>query len=88
MPDDEDQIRTLIHRWARAVHDGDLPSRRDHADKHRDVSTSHPLRRRCAGLDAYRETCPPFFDGRHRAAVFDIESLDGSPAARSLSPTP
>ena len=33
MPDDEGQIRTLIEKWADAVHDGDLEGvLRDHSD--------------------------------------------------------
>src|SRR5262245_51062772 len=72
----EQQIRDLIERWAAAVHDGDLPT----------VLASHapdivmfdvpPPEQGVRGLDAYRQTWPPFFEWQAAGAVFEIESLD------------
>lgn len=76
MPHDEDQIRTLIQRWARAVHDGDMDGVLvDHAD---DIVMFDvpPPQDGVRGLDAYRETWPPFFEWQAQGAVFDIESLE------------
>jgi uncharacterized protein (TIGR02246 family) len=72
--DDESQIRTLIERWATAVHDGDLPTvLADHAD---DIVMFDvpPPDQGVRGIDAYRQTWPPFFEWQRRAS-FDIESL-------------
>ena len=73
--DDESQVRTLIERWATAVHGGDLPAvLADHAD---DIVMFDvpPPDQGVRGIDAYRETWPPFFAWQQRAS-FDIESLD------------
>jgi uncharacterized protein (TIGR02246 family) len=76
MADDEAEIRSLIERWADAVHRGDLPEvLADHADDivMFDVPPPHDGVR---GLDAYRETWPPFFEWQAQAASFEIVSLD------------
>src|SRR5918997_90718 len=76
MPDDEGQIRTLIERWADAVHRGDLDGvLADHADDivMFDVPPPHEGVR---GIDAYRETWPPFFEWQAQGASFAIVSLD------------
>jgi uncharacterized protein (TIGR02246 family) len=76
MPDDEDQIRSLIERWAAAVHTGDLDGvLADHAP---DIVMFDvpPPNEGVRGIDAYRETWPPFFTWQESGAVFDIESLD------------
>ena len=75
MQEDEEQIRTLIERWAEAVHVGDINRPRGPLRRHRDV------RRAAAydgvrGIDAYRETWPPFFEWQARGASFEIVSLD------------
>src|SRR5262249_34283087 len=72
----EQQIRNLIKRWAAAVHDGDMHT----------VLASHapdivmfdvpPPEQGVRGLDAYRQTWPPFFEWQAAGAVFEIESLD------------
>ena len=77
MPDDENQIRTLIERWATAVHAGDMDAvLADHADDivMFDVPPPHDGVR---GIDAYRDTWPPFFEWQKRA-VFEIVELDVS----------
>ncbi|WP_406101462.1 SgcJ/EcaC family oxidoreductase [Streptomyces sp. NBC_01003] len=76
MTDDERQIRALVERWAAAVHAGDMKGvLADHADDivMFDVPPPHDGVR---GLDAYRETRPPFFEWQAQGAVFDLVSLD------------
>lgn len=76
MATNEEQIRTLIERWAEAVHHGDLTGvLADHTEDivMFDVPPPHQGVR---GLDAYRETWPPFFRWQARGASFEIESLD------------
>jgi uncharacterized protein (TIGR02246 family) len=76
MPDDEQQIRTLVERWAAAVHRGDMDAvLADHADDivMFDVPPPHDGIR---GIDAYRETWPGFFEWQARGASFEIVDLD------------
>jgi uncharacterized protein (TIGR02246 family) len=75
MTDDESAIRALIGRWARAVHAGDMDAvLADHAEDI--VMFDVPPPNEVRGMDAYRDTWPPFFDYQRRGAVFDIVSLD------------
>jgi uncharacterized protein (TIGR02246 family) len=73
---DRDRIRTLIEQWAAAVHAGDLEGVL--ADHSADVVMFDvpPPHDGVRGIDAYRETWPPFFDWQASGAVFDIVSLD------------
>ena len=76
MPTDEEQIRTLIERWARAVHDGDMTTvLAGHAD---DIVMFDvpPPQQGVRGIDAYRDTWPGFFEWQASGAVFELESLD------------
>nr|WP_129666016.1 SgcJ/EcaC family oxidoreductase [Phytoactinopolyspora endophytica] len=76
MADDEAQIRSLIERWATAVHEGDLDTvLADHAD---DIVMFDvpPPDEGVRGIDAYRETWPPFFAWQRQGASFEIVSLD------------
>jgi uncharacterized protein (TIGR02246 family) len=76
MTNDEQQIRSLIERWAAAVHDGDLEAvLADHAD---DIVMFDvpPPDDGVRGIDAYRETWPPFFEWQRRGAFFEIVALD------------
>jgi uncharacterized protein (TIGR02246 family) len=76
MPDDEQQIRTLIESWAAAVHRGDLATvLADHAD---DIVMYDvpPPNDGVRGIDAYRETWPPFFEWQAQGASFEIVSLE------------
>ena len=76
MPDDEEQIRTLVERWAAAVHRGDMGAvLADHSQDivMFDVPPPHDGVR---GIDAYRETWPPFLAWQARGASFEIVSLD------------
>jgi uncharacterized protein (TIGR02246 family) len=72
----ETEIRTLIERWADAVHTGDLPTvLADHAD---DIVMFDvpPPDDGVRGIDAYRETWPPFFAWQAQGARFDIVALE------------
>ena len=75
--DDETQIRTLIERWAEAVHTGDLPTvLADHAE---DIVMFDvpPPDQGVRGIDAYRQAWPPFFAWQQHAS-FDIATLEVS----------
>lgn len=76
MTNDEAQIRGLIERWALAVHEGDLEAvLADHAD---DIVMFDvpPPEDGVRGIEAYRETWPPFFVWQREGACFEIVSLD------------
>ena len=76
MSDDQNEIRTLIEQWAAAVHSGDLTTvLRDHAD---DIVMFDvpPPQDGVRGIEAYRETWPPFFEWQAQGAMFEIVSLD------------
>ena len=76
MTDDEQEIQELIHRWATAVHAGDLDV--VVADHSEDIVMFDvpPPNEGVRGLDAYREIWPPFFEWQRSRASFEIESLD------------
>ena len=76
MADYEQEIRTLINRWADAVHAGDMPGvLEDHTSDivMFDVPPPHDGVR---GIDAYRETWPGFFHWQAKGASFEIVRLD------------
>ncbi|PRX50902.1 uncharacterized protein (TIGR02246 family) [Prauserella shujinwangii] len=76
MTTDEDRIRTLVERWAAAVHAGDLDGvLADHADDIVlfDVPPPHGGVR---GLEAYRDVWPGFFAWQAQGASFEIVSLE------------
>jgi uncharacterized protein (TIGR02246 family) len=72
---DEAAVTALVHRWAQAVHTGDLAA----------VLTDHspdivmfdvpPPDDGVRGLPAYRETWPSFFEWQRRGASFEIVEL-------------
>ena len=73
---DKEEIQGLVHRWAKAVHAGELDTvLADHAD---DIVMFDvpPPEEGVRGLDAYRETWPPFFEWQRSGALFEIDSLD------------
>jgi len=75
MHQDENEIRTLIQNWAKAVHAGDLDSvLADHADDI--VMFDVPPPNEVRGKSAYRETWPPFFEWQKQGASFEIVSLE------------
>jgi uncharacterized protein (TIGR02246 family) len=76
MDDDAAQIRALIERWAKAVHQGDLDGvLADHAD---DIVMFDvpPPNDGVRGIAAYRDTWPPFFVWQQRGASFEIVSIE------------
>jgi uncharacterized protein (TIGR02246 family) len=76
VPNDEEQIRKLIEQWAEAVHRGDMARvLAEHSDDivMFDVPPPHEGVR---GIEAYRDTWPPFFDWQARGGSFDIVSLE------------
>lgn len=72
---DDPAIRDLVHRWARAVHAGDLDGVL--ADHTEDVVMFDvpPPEDGVRGLDAYRETWPAFFEWQRSGAVFEVVEL-------------
>jgi uncharacterized protein (TIGR02246 family) len=74
--DDEQQIRELVERWAAAVHAGDLETvLADHSDDIVMFDVPPPYEG-VRGIDAYRDTWPPFFVWQSRGASFEITSLE------------
>jgi uncharacterized protein (TIGR02246 family) len=76
MKDNETEIRALIEHWAKAVHAGDMDGvLTDHAD---DIVMFDvpPPENGVRGIDAYRETWPPFFKWQKQGALFEIVSVD------------
>ena len=72
---DEAEIRALIERWAEAVHTGDMDGvLAGHAD---DIVMFDvpPPEGGVRGIQAYRETWPPFFEWQRQGAAFEIVSL-------------
>ena len=72
----EQQVRDLVRRWARAVHEGDLDTVL--ADHGEDIVMFDvpPPEQGVRGLDAYRDTWPPFFEWQRSGASFEIEEMD------------
>ena len=73
---DEAEIRALIERWAEAVHTGDMDGvLAGHAD---DIVMFDvpPPEGGVRGIQAYRETWPPFFEWQQQGAAFEIVSLE------------
>ena len=76
MASDEQVIRTLIERWAAAVHDGDLATVvADHADDIVMFDVPPPFRG-LRGIEEYTAAWPPFFEWQRSGAVFEIEELE------------
>src|SRR3712207_6154677 len=73
--DEEAVIRELVHRWARAVHAGDLDGVL--ADHTEDIVMFDvpPPEDGVRGLDAYRGTWPAFFEWQRSGAVFEVVEL-------------
>jgi uncharacterized protein (TIGR02246 family) len=76
MTADEQTIRTLIERWAAAVHDGDLAAVvADHAEDIVMFDVPPPFRG-VRGREDYAAAWPPFFEWQRSGAVFEIDELD------------
>ncbi len=76
MPDDEPQIRTLIQRWAEAVHRGDMEATLADHDADIVMFDVPPPHDGVRGIDAYRETWPGFFVWQAQGALFEIVTLE------------
>jgi len=71
----ESEIRALIERWVTAVQARDLAGvLADHSDDV--VMFDVPPPNEVRGLDAYRDTWPPFFEWLEQGAMFELVSLD------------
>lgn len=74
--DDEQQVRDFVLRWAAAVHEGDLDTvLADHADDLVMFDVPPPYEG-VRGVDAYRDTWPPFFEWQASGASFELTELD------------
>jgi uncharacterized protein (TIGR02246 family) len=71
----ESAIRALIEGWATAVQARDLDAvLADHSEDIQMFDVPPPSELR--GIEAYRESWPPFFEWLRRGAVFEIASLE------------
>lgn len=73
---DEKQIREMVKRWLTAIHAGDLDGvLADHAEDivMFDVPPPHQGVR---GIEAYRQTWPPFFAWLAQGSSYEVESLE------------
>ncbi|TQS46130.1 YybH family protein [Cryptosporangium phraense] len=71
-----EQIRELIERWALAVHTGDLAGVLAHHAPDIVMFDVPPPENGVRGLDAYRDTWPPFFAWQASGAVFEFTELE------------
>ena len=86
MADDERQIRELIERWVNAVHTGDLEAVLADHDASIVMFDVPPPNDGVRGIDAYRDTWPPFFEWQRQGAMFELDTLEvtAGPTSRSL----
>jgi uncharacterized protein (TIGR02246 family) len=76
MTEDEKQIRTLIERWAEAVHEGDMDAvLADHSEDIVMFDVPPPYEG-VRGIESYRQTWPPFFEWQAQGAAFELDSLE------------
>jgi ketosteroid isomerase-like protein len=73
--DDEQQIRELIERWATAAHVGDLDVVLANHSADIVMFDVPPPFDGIHGIDAYRDSWPPFFEWQ-KGACFEIETLE------------
>jgi uncharacterized protein (TIGR02246 family) len=73
---DEQAICDLITRWAAAVHTGDLGTVLADHDPDIVMFDVPPPYDGVRGIDAYRDSWPPFFEWQRQGAVFEIVELD------------
>jgi uncharacterized protein (TIGR02246 family) len=76
MSEDAAQIRTLIEKWAKAVHIGDLDGVLAYHATDIVMFDVPPPEDGVRGIEAYRETWPGFFEWQREGAAFEIVSLD------------
>lgn len=73
---DEQAIRDLITRWAEAVHTQDLDTVLADHDPDIVMFDVPPPYDGVRGIDAYRDSWPPFFKWQSQGALFEIVELD------------
>ena len=73
---DEAEIRELITRWADAVHTGDLEAVLADHDPDIVMFDVPPPYDGVRGIDAYRDSWPPFFAFQRQGGLFEIVELD------------
>ncbi|HST97173.1 MAG: YybH family protein [Ornithinibacter sp.] len=76
MTTDEQQIRTLVERWAQAVHTGDLDAVLDAHAEDVVMFDVPPPREGVRGIAAYRDTWPDFFAWQRQGACFELTALE------------
>lgn len=69
-------IEELVRSWAAAVHDGDMDAVLAHHADDIVMFDVPPPHEGVRGLDAYRDTWPPFFQWQAGGSVFDVVELD------------
>ena len=79
---DEQEIRSLITRWAAAVHAGDLETTLAHHASDIVMFDVPPPENGIRGIDAYRKAWPPFFEFQKSGASFEIVELHVSAGER------
>lgn len=72
----EIEIRAVIENWTKAVRARDLDSVLANHAPDIVMFDVPPPKAGVRGIDAYRETWPPFFEWIKQGATFDIVSLD------------
>ncbi len=73
---DEAAIRDLITRWAEAVHAEDLQTVLAEHDPDIVMFDVPPPYEGVRGIEAYRDSWPPFFEWQRQGALFEIVELD------------
>ena len=76
MTDDETVIRELIMRWSEAVHAENLDDVLADHDPGIVMFDVPPPYNGIRGIDAYRQSWPPFFEWQRKGAIFEIVELD------------
>jgi len=76
MRDDRQEITDLIRAWVSAVREGDLEGVLSAHAEDIVMFDVPPPDNGVRGIDAYRETWPPFFGWLRSGASFDIVELD------------
>jgi uncharacterized protein (TIGR02246 family) len=73
---DADEVRELILRWAEAVHTGELNTVLADHDHDIVMFDVPPPYNGVRGIDAYRDSWPPFFEFQRQGGSFEIVELD------------
>ncbi|WP_421119689.1 YybH family protein [Aquihabitans daechungensis] len=76
MSQDEAAIRELVERWAAAVHAGEMERVLEHHADDIVMFDVPPPDDGVRGIDAYRDTWPPFFEWQRTEGCFEIVELD------------